>query len=408
MVFALPSSNAVLLHSKLEKDYSLMNKKNIYLMYAIALFQGMVFYGPVATLYRQTQGVSVFQITLIESIALVLCLLLELPWGIIADKIGYKRTMEFCCVLYFLSKIVFWQATGFYAFLLERVMLSVVISGLSGVETSVVFLSCGKNESQKAFGVYNSLQTTGLLIAALVFSVGVGSNYKLAGLLTVLSYGAAALLAFGLDEVHSEDERSFQAHEFISLLRQTIKNKHLLLLLIGVAFLSETHQTITVFFNQLQYVKCGLSASEIGYIYIAVTIAGLSGAFSSRLTKRLGVARTAGLIYAAAVAACVLLAFTDSPWLSVACILALRVSFSLFQPLQTEVQNRQISTRNRATALSINAIIIESVGIGTNIAFGSLAESNLKYSLLLGAVLCLVGAVLFLMWHRNQKNNYVK
>ena len=35
-------------------------KRNIYLMYAIAFLQGMVFYGPVATLYRQAQGVSVF------------------------------------------------------------------------------------------------------------------------------------------------------------------------------------------------------------------------------------------------------------------------------------------------------------------------------------------------------------
>lgn len=40
----------------------------------------------------------------------------------------------------------------------------------------------------------------------------------------------------------------------------------------------------------------------------------------------------------------------------------LRISFSLFQPLQTELQNRQISTDNRATALSVNAVIIDSVG----------------------------------------------
>lgn len=68
-----------------------MLKKNIYLMYAISCLQGMVFYGPIATLYRQAQGVTVFEITLIESISLVLCLLLELPWGIIADRIGYPH-----------------------------------------------------------------------------------------------------------------------------------------------------------------------------------------------------------------------------------------------------------------------------------------------------------------------------
>lgn len=48
-------------------------------MYAIEFFHGMVFYAPIATLYRQAHGVSVFQITLIESISMALCVLLEMP-----------------------------------------------------------------------------------------------------------------------------------------------------------------------------------------------------------------------------------------------------------------------------------------------------------------------------------------
>ena len=104
-------------------------RKNRYLLYAIALLQGMVFYGPIATLYRQAQGVTILQITLIESISLALGILLEVPWGIIADRIGYRRTMIFCSGLYFLSKLVFWQADGFAGFLLERIMLSVVLAG---------------------------------------------------------------------------------------------------------------------------------------------------------------------------------------------------------------------------------------------------------------------------------------
>jgi len=139
-------------------------------MYAIALLQGLVFYGPIATLYRQANGLSVFHITLIESISYLLCIFLEIPWGIAADKIGYKKTMCFCCSLYFVSKLVFWKADGFFDFLLERVMLSVVIAGFSGVDTSVLYLSCSKGESQKVFGIYNSLGVVGLLFASFVFS----------------------------------------------------------------------------------------------------------------------------------------------------------------------------------------------------------------------------------------------
>ena len=96
----------------------------------------MVFYGPIATLYRQAQGVTVFQITLIESISLALCIALEVPWGVVADRIGYRKTMVFCCGLYFVSKILFWQATDFWWFLAERILLSVVIAGMSGVDST--------------------------------------------------------------------------------------------------------------------------------------------------------------------------------------------------------------------------------------------------------------------------------
>lgn len=56
-------------------------KKNIVLMYIIAFLQGMVFYGAVATLYRQAVGLNMFQITLIESISLAISVAMELPWG---------------------------------------------------------------------------------------------------------------------------------------------------------------------------------------------------------------------------------------------------------------------------------------------------------------------------------------
>lgn len=75
--------------------------------------QGLVFYAPVATLYRQANGVGVFQITVIESISLAASLAMELPWGWIADRIGYRNTLVICHFLYFISKIVFWRAEGF-------------------------------------------------------------------------------------------------------------------------------------------------------------------------------------------------------------------------------------------------------------------------------------------------------
>jgi MFS family permease len=377
------------------------SKRNIAIMFAISLLQGMVFYGPIATLYRQSAGITVFQITLIESISLALCLVLELPWGIIADKIGYKKTMVFCCSLYVISKIVFWRATDFTGFLIERIMLSIVISGLSGVTYSILYLSCSEKDSQKVFGIYNTLQTIGLLFASTIYSVFIGENYRLCGLLTIFSYTFAALLSLALEDVGKEkDHENAFPRGFFTLLKHYLSNKYLLLFLLSVALLSETHQTITVFLNQLQYVKSGLSNNFIGYIYVGVTIIGLLGAFSSTLTRKLGVLPFAILLYVGAIVACGTLAFTNNPWLSIIAISVLRLAFSLFEPLQMDLQNKLVVSPNRATELSIYAVFIESVGIGTNLIFGKLSDTNLSFAMTLGTVFCFLGLVMFLIWYK--------
>ena len=213
-------------------------KRNIFFMYSISFFQGMVFYSSIATLYRQAAGISIFQITMIESISLVLSFAFEIPWGVLADRIGYRRTMIICNTLFFISKIIFWKSQSFADFLLERVILAIVVSGVSGVDTSILYLSCDENDSQRAFGIYGGLGTAGLLSAAAIYTVFIKENYRTAGFLTVISYGIAAILSFGLKEVKAaqKGERMSLRHS-LTILKETLFNRNLLFLIAGVALL---------------------------------------------------------------------------------------------------------------------------------------------------------------------------
>ena len=96
-----------------------------------------------------------------------------------------------------------------------------------------------------------------------------------------------------------------------------------------------------------------------------------------------------------AAASCLLLGLFPLPAVSVLAVLLLRVSFSLMQPLQMDLQNKQISGRDRATALSMNAVVMESLGIFLNLIFGKLADLRLEAAMFLGAALCGFGAILY-------------
>ena len=342
------------------------------MMYGIALLHGMVFYGPISALYRQAHGLTISQITVMEGISLALCIFLEVPWGMAADRIGYKKTFGICCWIYLVSKIVFWQAQGIGWFLAERIMLSVVTAGISGVDASILYLSSREGTSQKVFGIYAGMQMAGLLAASCIFAVFVGDDYALSGLLTVFSYGAAALLSCGLVEVKPkavQRERQKAEKEPVRAgLRRILGNKSILLFLIASALLSETHQTITVFLNQLQYEKCGLDSS--------------------------------------AMASCLILGRTEHALPSVSGILLLRMSNTFFVPFQMELQNRQISTSDRATALSAHAMVMDGVAVVTNLAFGFLAERGLPLAFFFGMGICFVSLILFRMWYEGAGRRY--
>lgn len=84
---------------------------------------------------------------------------------------------------------------------MERIFLSVAVSGLSGVDTSFLYLSVPDGQFQKACGIYESMGTAGLLFSFLVFTLFLKDNYRGAGFFTVLTYGAAFVLSLFLSRL---------------------------------------------------------------------------------------------------------------------------------------------------------------------------------------------------------------
>lgn len=369
----------------------MLKRRNILILYAMALLQGMVFYGPIATLYRQAVGVGLGQIALMEGISLALSVALELPWGMAAERLGYRKTMVLCSLLYLGTKVIFWRAEGFGGFLLERVLLGAVIAGLSGLDTGILYLSCQPSEAQRVFGIYNNMTVLGLLAATGVYTFCIGEDYRLAGLFTVVSYAAAAALSLGLQEVRPPDtHRGREAlTQFRLTLKETLGQKRLLLFLAGAALLGAVHQMVTVFCSQPQYQLTGMTSVGLGAAYAFVTVCGLLGGLSARLAGRIGERRALTLLTLLSTVACLTLALTGNMLLSVLAVAALRVSFNLFQPLQATVQNRAVAGEDRATALSVHAVILDGVTISATLLLGRLSEASLPAAFLSGAGLCL-------------------
>lgn len=376
-----------------------MNKRNIFLMYAISLFQGMVFYSSIATLYRQAHGLTLLEMGIIESILSILVFVLEVPWGYICDRIGYKKTLIVCNFLFFLSKIVFWKANGFTMFLIERILLAIEIAGMSGCDTSFLYLSSGKEENPKVFGYFHALGTIGMIFSSIIFSLFIQDNFAKAGLWTVYSYVIAFIFTLFLEDIEKTETSVIS---FQNSLKEFFDQKRIILYLIASALLLETSHMIYVFYSQLQYQRSGISISYYGLIYVGMLLLGLSGASIGKLVKKVKTATIITLLFCAGMITCFVLTLTVSPYLSVMMIGILAIVEALYMPLNDSILNQQVSDASRVTMLSIYSMVMNMIGVVTNIVFGKFGDMNISYAMGVGCVFCVIGLLLFIIW--NKKN----
>lgn len=368
------------------------DRRSIRLLFTVYFLQGMVFYSPVATLYRQAAGLDLFQIGLIESLSMVLMLALELPWGVLADRLGHRRTLVICAFVLAVSKVVFWRADCFEDFLAERVLLAVAGSGLSGCDSAYLYACCGEGDHRRAFSHWQAVETAGLLLAALAWPL-MGGRYRLAALLTVGTYAAAALLTLGLREPERRHEA--EARQRLSLREALRGTWSVAPLLLAFCLVQETAQMITVFLGQEQFLRAGIPQGWFGLLQAAVTLAGLTAGLSHRLTKRLGTRRGGMTLMVAGSGACLLLAAVPSPLPAAAGVVLLRGIQSLLLPLSQSIQNERAAPMGRAAQLSCNAMLLDLGGLCLYPAFGALADQGVAHAMLLGTLCCGMGAVLF-------------
>ena len=372
-------------------------RRNVLLLYAISFLQGMVFYVSISILYRQVCGVSVFQIMLIESISLWLSMALELPWGVVADRIGYKKVMVACTFLLFFSKYIFYIADNFWLFLLERVILAFVISGLSGVDSSLMYLSCGEERSQRAFGVRSSLNSAGLFLATAVFAALPEDSYRLSALLTTFTYGLSAILTLFLTEVKSKPEKRSGA---LQAMKQAANNlRHtpgmIPLLIMSVLFF-EVVMNITGFFRQPQFVRCGAGSRMISIALLIGSVCEMSGALSERLTKLLGEKLFGTGIIVLCAAGCFAMALTTNLCISIAAVSFMCAAGVLLGALTDSMENRMVVSEDRATMLSLNSMFTGIMAAPLNLGLGCAVDVNLPASFIICGILLLCSGFLFL------------
>ena len=369
-----------------------MNKRiNIYLLNIIIFLQGLIFYAPIATIYREKRGVSISQIFLIESIFMILIILLEIPWGKFADKVGYKRTLILANFIFFLSKIIFFRADSFFMFLIERVLLAISISGISGCDSALLFLSLDeKDNSEKVFASYNFFSNSGFLLGSILSTFIINVSMDLAAFYTIITYGFAFLLSFFLKDVNGKSSESVG---IIKNLKCVLEKRNILVLVISIALISEVVQSITVFLNQGIYIKSGIDIKYFGLILALIQIITLISIKSYKITNKIGQKTTIKLFIMIIFISSFSLIFIRNGFLAITTIALIETSSSFIVPIFADIQNKSIKTVDRATLLSIYSMLGSIISAVINPVIGFAANYSLEGALIVCSLISLISMI---------------
>lgn len=373
-------------------------------MYAISYFQGLVFYGSIATVFRQSRGLTLSQIFFIESMLMLSMLLLEVPWGYFGDKFGYKKTLTLSYFFFFISKIIFYKSNSFLYFSIAAIVSALSISGISGSDSALIYLSAEKEESGKAFSLYASFSAAGFFTASFLSTFMIKVSLDLPVFLTIFPYGVTFFLVFFLKDVKETNKEI----KIKGSIKSVLTNKEMLVFIAAIALISESTHSICVFLNGPKYLEIGVPIKYFGLLTAFMQIICISSSKAYKIKDRFGYELSFKALIALIIGCSFLLAYVKGRIITIIFIALIEGAFAIIQPLNMDIQNKSIEGENRATILSMYAMFGNVIASFVNLSIGKASDVSLGFSFIFCGILSIIALILIIKWSKKWREKGCK
>jgi len=130
-----------------KKDFS----KNIKKYYLFKFFTEFMLVTPVVVLFWQANGLNLMQIMFLQSIFAFATFALEVPTGVIADKISRKLSLILGAITLIIGTLVYTLSNNFYQFALAEIIWGFGVCFFSGADSAFIYDSLKEIKKQDNF-----------------------------------------------------------------------------------------------------------------------------------------------------------------------------------------------------------------------------------------------------------------
>ncbi|MCY4020771.1 MAG: MFS transporter [Chloroflexi bacterium] len=355
------------------------------------------------------RGLTLVQISLIESVVIFSIFLMEVPTGVLADRVGRKWSIFASTFLLMSAEFIFIFARSFEWYVFIALLTGTGFAFASGAMEAMIYDSLpekGREDAMKrAMGRVGSFAQIAFVIAPILGGLIIGDaaveNFIPAIALTVLALllGLVVCLTLREPSIDSTDSVEKKAgsmtllRDGLSLLLTQPRLRRLALL---VVFTSPFTGAMVTTLGPPYLVQNEASPFVIGVaLSLGSLLAALTQRYAYKVEEWLGQARAIALLILAPGALYWVLASVAGPIAPVLVIILMYGVNDMKAPLFSAYQNALIESKNRATVLSMISMFLSLfLALGVPV-YAALAQRSLSLTfVVMGAVIVLAGLLL--------------
>lgn len=385
---------------------SVKKNKNIILINIHTFLTTFILYYICDTLFYIERGLTSSQYISFVGIAFGVRLLLEIPFGIIADRYNKKILLLFSNILFIISTIVFINSYSYYTFLIAIIINAINNSIGSGIVNSILYESIDDKNKFKKLLFYNSFFYNVSYMIAMIVGGYIGQKFGL-----VYTY-YITIIPFIIDFMvllfvkTNKTIKSETVESNVSILKNGVKevinNKYLLKLMLmnavlfsGIKLVEESHPEYSA--------NIGISVFVIGIYTALILVFCIIGSYIGSKTKNENYKIVLN-INPIISGICILIIGLLNNYIGILFILLIYIFSESFGNIMMSELHNSISSKSRVTVESINQVILNLFGTMFSLFMTILLNFiNVSFMyILIGSIIILFG-ILNLISVRKEK-----
>lgn len=355
--------------------------KNILLYYWLTVFMNGWFILPNWVFYY-ARYISIAEIGIIDGLAKVVSVFLEIPSGAISDSIGKKKTLifsHFCVAIACLMTI---YSTNFFSLLISSIVVFIGFAFTSGAKEALLYDSLLEIKKEihyeEVLGKVNSLATLTTLVSIFIGGWLFGVEPKLT-FIAWLIFSLLAVLLLTFMKEPQVSEKQFSRQLYFTKLKSgvvSIFSKPVITFILPVLFISMLFKSYEGVIRQSTGAYFGFNGETFGYLLALISIPTLLVSYNYRWLADKLKNHLEYLFIGLYMLGFLLVYLTSSLYFGVASFLFVYVAQELAKPYVLSLINRQTDSSHRATAISTVSLFSEFPYMIIVLFFGSILVAD--------------------------------